>query len=76
MQALFEVNINGFEPLTANDNATERKKALVDRILEQHPDLHTGRANCRGKQVFVEVHFFLFNKTTEEGRYQRTWMTC
>lgn len=71
MQALFHVCVRGFEPRTDNDRAPERKKALVDMMIRESPDLDEKRKSCVGKQVFVDVHFFLFNKTTEEGRYQK-----
>ncbi|HEX9830394.1 MAG TPA: hypothetical protein VGA94_01805 [Thermodesulfobacteriota bacterium] len=71
MQALFEVRIKGFEPLTAHDNTTERKKALVEKILKEHTDLDNARANCEGKQVFVDVRFFLLNKTAQATRYEK-----
>jgi hypothetical protein len=71
LQALFSVPLKPFEPLTAADNGTERKKVPLKSILEKQGDIDTIRQNCAGKEVFVDVRFSLFNNTTAEGRYQK-----
>lgn len=68
MESLFHVRITGFNPLTSARDLPKRKRQLRDAILNKLDARDVILQRCHGKQLLIDAQFFLYGKTTEQGR--------
>jgi hypothetical protein len=71
MMPLFQTSIRAYQPLTAGSNVLVRKIILRDEILKRSGITSEIRENCKNKEIILDVHFFLYNKSTETGRSEK-----
>ena len=64
-------SLRGFQPRTFGGEDIPKKEIVRKGLTEKIPDLSDLRAKCMGKKLWVDVTFFLFNRTTNVKRYEK-----
>jgi len=70
-QPLLKLSIRGFEPKTYGKDDVQRKIDLRDLILKNIPNIKEIQTKCRGKQLALDVCFYLLESTGVEGRRKK-----
>ena len=68
---LKKIKIRNFTPLTTAGDYVERKKSLRNAILGKIHNIEELRKNAMGKKLFLDVCFYLNDKTGIEGDTQK-----
>ena len=68
---LKKIEIRNFTPVTPAGDYVERKKALKKEMLDKIPDIEKIRQKTLGKKLFIDICFYLNDKTAEEGNSQK-----
>ena len=68
---LDKIEIREFNPATSVRNIIDRKKHLRRALEEKIQDLEKLRDRCKGKQLGIDVHFYLYSKSQETGRSKK-----
>jgi Holliday junction resolvase RusA-like endonuclease len=70
----YHISVSGFEPKTAKKGkeTTERKRELRNEFALQNNNLAEIRSNCKGKQLSVDVWFYLYYGVPKDvSRYKK-----
>lgn len=68
---LKKIEIRSFTPMTTAGDYVERKKSLRNEILRNIHNIEELRKNAIGKKLFLDVCFYLNDKTGMEGDTQK-----
>jgi len=71
MKSLFEATVRGYVPLTSGRDPPERKARLRDEILNRYSIDEKTRQSCRGRELSIDVCFFLNNKSGIRGAAEK-----
>ena len=68
---LKKISIRKFTPLTFARNSVKNKKELKKVILDKIPNIEEVRNKTLGKELHLDICFYLNNQTSEEGNSQK-----
>lgn len=68
---LKKIEIRGYTPPTPAGDYVEHKKSLKQKILEKIPNIEELRQKTIGKKLYLDVCFYLNDKTGAEGDSQK-----
>lgn len=68
---LKKIEIRKFTPLTPAGDYVERKKILKKEMLDKIPNIEEIKQKTLGKKLFIDICFYLNNKTGMEGDSQK-----
>jgi hypothetical protein len=63
-----KVSLRGFPPRTYGADDIPKKAEVRDRMKARIPDLGELQRRCRGKRLYLDVTFYLYRRSTLEGR--------
>ena len=70
---LGQISVRKFKPKTAKKSkeTTKRKKDLKEAFIEQNPNLTQLQTDCIGKQLSINVIFYLNKNTTDKTSFKK-----
>ena len=63
-----KIALRGFTPRTYGGGDVAKKKVIRDLLLKKIEDLPEVQSKCRGKTLSLDVSFYLYGKSSLEGR--------
>lgn len=73
MTELGKISVRKFKPKTVKKGkeTTKRKRDLRDEFVRQNPNLAKLQADCIGKQLSINVIFYLNKNTSDKSSYKK-----
>lgn len=68
---LKKIEIRNFTPVTPAGDYVKSKKQLKEVILDKIPNIYELREKTLNKKLFLDVCFYLNDKTEEDGNWQK-----
>jgi hypothetical protein len=63
-----KISVRGFPPRTYGEDDIPKKAEVRDRMKAKIPDLGELQRRCRGKRLYVDATFYLYQKSSLQGR--------